>query len=147
MATKSLLKRSRMLKSGTKKAPPPIPAAVATEPICTVLTVLVNLYAWLEAGCQNLETHVYSTVFKIMSECSSPAQTISALRYFCHSHLTSACAYLLWHPLQLCTHYCVCRQQKIFGKLTCSHVRHLLSSIKHCADTRLYCGSAKSGGA
>lgn len=31
-----LLKLRRMLKSGTKNAPPPTPAAVATDPICRV---------------------------------------------------------------------------------------------------------------
>ena len=40
MDVKSLLKLSRMLNSGTKKAPPPTPAAVATEPICALLNSL-----------------------------------------------------------------------------------------------------------
>ena len=130
MAAVSSLKRSRMLNSGTKKAPPPIPAAVATEPICTALTVVVQLCGWLKEGCQSQRTHSCNTIHLLVSKCSSPAPIELALRCFCRSRQTSACACLLWRPLQLCTRFPLCRQQDSFGKLTFSHVGNHLSSTQ-----------------
>ena len=49
------LKLRRMLKSGTKKAPPPTPAAVATDPICRIQAHLLACWSTCCCTCTMLQ--------------------------------------------------------------------------------------------